>query len=99
MSTELVPISQQWSEQAAQAQHEEPADGGLWVSTKSGVLSIDDEELPGNQMYVVILDHYRENTYFGARYNPEVKTPPKCYAFGRGADADTMAPHESMKAS
>jgi hypothetical protein len=98
-STALVPISQKWAEAAQVAVQEEPETGGLWVSTKSGVLSIDDEELPGNQMYVVILDHYRENTYFEGRYNPELKAPPKCYAFARGGDGDEMGPHESMKVS
>lgn len=95
----LVPISQQWAEQAVQAQQEEPEVGGLWVSTKGGIMSVNEEELPGNQLYAVILDHYRENTYFEGRYNPDVKAPPKCYAFGRGGDADEMGPHESMKAS
>jgi hypothetical protein len=99
MSTALVPITQQWADQAQQAAQEEPDAGGLWVSTQGGIMSIGDDEMPGNQMYVIILDHYRENTFFAGRYNPEVKAPPKCYAFGRGADADEMGPHESMKAS
>lgn len=99
MSTALVPISQQWADQAQQAQHEEPQAEGLWASTKGGILSIGDDEMPGNQMYVVIVDHYRENTYFPERYNSEVKVPPKCYAFGRGADADEMGPHTSMQLS
>jgi hypothetical protein len=96
----LVPISQQWADQAQQAVQEEPVLSGVKVSMQSGQLSIDDEPLPGNQMYVVILDHYRENNYFTDKYvaGQEPK-PPKCYAFGRGADADEMAPHESMKAS
>lgn len=95
----LVPISQQWADQAVQAQAEEPNAEGLWVSTKGGILSIDDEDMPGNQMFVVILDSYRENTYFEGKYDPEVKLPPKCYAFARGADTDDMGPHESMKRS
>jgi hypothetical protein len=99
MTTALVPISQQWADQAQIAVQEEPPSDGLWISTKGGIMSIGDEELPGNQMYVIIIDHYRENTYFEGRYNPEVKMPPKCYAFARGADADEMGPHESMKAS
>jgi hypothetical protein len=99
MSTALVPISQQWADQAQQAQHEEPTVEGLWVSTRGGILSIGDEELPGNQMYVVILDHYRENTYFPERWSAELASPPKCYAFGRGGDADEMGPHPSMQAS
>lgn len=99
MSTALVPISQQWAAQAQVAVQEEPALEGLWVSTKGGVMSVGEDELPGNQMYVIILDHFRENTYFEGRYNPEVKAPPKCFAFARGTDTDEMGPHESMKAS
>lgn len=95
----LVPISQQWADQATQAQQEEPVEAGVLVSLQGGIMSIGDEEMPGSQMHVVILDHYRENTYFQGRYNPEVKAPPKCYAFGRGADADVMGPHPSMQAS
>jgi len=95
----LVPISERWAEQAQQAQAEEPVGEGHFISLKSGVLSIDDEEMPGNQMYVIIIDHYRENTYFGSRYDPDQATPPKCYAFARGADGDDMGPHESMKES
>lgn len=99
MGTELVPISQRWADQAVQAQQEEPAGEGHFVSLKGGIMSVGDEELPGNQMYVIILDHYRENTYFEGRYDPDVKTAPKCYAFGRGADGDDMGPHESMQVS
>lgn len=99
MSTALVPISQQWAARAQQAQAEEPAQEGNWVSTAGGILAVGEEEMPGNQMYVVILDHYRENTYFDGRYDPNVKSPPKCYAFGRDAGGDDMGPHESMKSS
>lgn len=99
MTTALVSIADRWAEQAQSAQREEPIGEGLFVSLKSGVMSIGDEELPGNQMYVVIIDHFRENTFFAGRYDPDVKAPPKCYAFGRGADGDDMGPHESMQAS
>lgn len=95
----LVPISQQWADQATQAVQEEPQLEGLWVSTKGGVMVVNEEELPGNQMYVVILDSYRENTYFPDRYNADVSVPPKCYAFARGTDTEEMGPHESMKVS
>jgi hypothetical protein len=95
----LVPISQQWADQAVQAVQEEPNAEGTWVSTKGGILTVAEEEMPGNQMYVVIIDSYRENTYFEGKYNPEVKEPPKCYAFARGADAEEMGPHESMQRS
>jgi hypothetical protein len=96
--TALVSIAERWAEEAAKAVAEEPIAGGLWLSTQGGILALDDEELPGNQAYVIILDSVRENTYYPNKFDPTVKAPPVCYAFGRGADAEEMGPHSSMQA-
>lgn len=68
--------------------------GGRFFSTRAGVLTYDDAKLPGNQMAVVILDSIMENVYYEGKFDPEQKTPPTCFAFGR--DADTMEPHEEV---
>jgi hypothetical protein len=65
--------------------------GGKFFSTKSGVLAFDDTPLPGNQMAVVILDGIHENIYYGSRYDPDNRAPPKCFAFGREADGTFVA--------
>lgn len=78
----------------AQQQADEEQSGGMFITTKGGVLSFQDEQMPGNQMCVVILDAVRENTFYTGKYDPEVQTPPKCYAFARGNEE--MGPHESM---
>lgn len=72
--------------------------GGSFLSTKGGVLSFQDEPLPGNQMAVVILDVVRERTYYTEKYDAsaEHNLPPVCYAFGRSDEE--MAPHPSMQA-
>ena len=65
--------------------------GGKFFSMKSGVLSFDDNPLPGNQMAVVILADIMENSWYEGAYDPSVPASPKCFAFGRHEDA--MEPH------
>lgn len=74
---------------------------GSFLSTKGGVLTFQDEPLPGNQMVVVILDVVRERTFYAEKYDSasEHNRPPVCYAFGRMDEPEgEMAPHPSMQA-
>lgn len=71
--------------------------GGMkFFSIRGGILMFDDNKMPRNEMAVVILDHMFENIYYGEDYDPEVVTPPVCYAFAR-EQAD-LAPHEDVVA-
>lgn len=97
MSNDLVPISQRWAAAAAVAVDEEPVEAGNFISLKGGIMTIGDEPLPGNQMYVVILDSYRERTFYEGRYNADVAAAPVCYAFARGDEMAEMGPHPSMQ--
>jgi hypothetical protein len=97
MSNDLVPISERWANAAQTAVTEEPVEAGTFVSLKGGIMTVGDEPLPGNQMYVVILDSFRERTFYAGRYNPDVPAAPVCYAFARGEDMDEMGPHPSMQ--
>lgn len=99
MSTEVA----KWDERLA-ALANEYADtetlSGSFISTKGGVLRFGDEEMPGNQMVVVILDVVRERTFYTEKYvaGAEHNLPPKCYAFARTPEEiDQMAPHPSMQ--
>lgn len=91
----LVPISERWAEQAAAAVAEEPNTGGMWLSTRGGVLAFGDDEMPGNQACVIVLDSLKENTFYPEKFDPDTQNPPRCYAFGRGAEE--MGPHPSMQ--
>lgn len=73
---------------------------GSFISTKGGVLTFGEEQLPGNQMCVIILDYVQERTFYAEKYEPdrEVALPPVCYAFKRNEDPEEMAPHPSMQA-
>lgn len=95
--TAVANWQQELAEQAKVAvQSEDTAatGGGRFFSTRAGVLSFDEAQLPGNQMAVVILDSIMENVYYEEKFDPDSKQPPTCYAFGR--DADTMEPHEEV---
>lgn len=97
MGQEIVNYDAQWAKMADEWSSADPvASSGEFLSTRGGVLSIGDQQLPGNQVCVIIVDSVRENTYFPDKFNPDNITSPVCYAFGRSEE--DMAPHESMQA-
>lgn len=67
------------------------------ISTRSGVMKIDDEIVPGNTLDAVILGSLHENQWFENDFDPKKTLPPSCYAYGdpeaEKPDAD-MKPHE-----
>jgi len=88
--------------QMADAYAGEEQVGGDFLSTRGGILTFQNEPLPGNQMVVVILDVVMERTFYAEKYDPsaEHNSPPVCYAFGRmdgTEDLDELAPHVSMQ--
>lgn len=93
---EIVNYDKAWAEQAESYAQQEKLTGGTFLSTRGGTLSFGDEVLPGNQAAVIILDAVFENTYYGAKFDPDNAAAPVCYAFARGDNSD-MAPHPSMQ--
>ncbi len=86
-----------WDEELAKyakesAEMEANVGGGSFFSVKSGVLSWQDNPLPGNEMAVIIIDSIMENAFYPGAYDIDNPQPPSCFAFGR-KDED-MAPHE-----
>lgn len=84
---------QQQAEIAAGAQRA-AGGGGKFFSMKAGVLSFDDNPLPGNQMAVVILADTIENSWYDGPYDPSTPASPKCFAFAH--DEDDLEPHEAV---
>jgi hypothetical protein len=68
--------------------------GGKFFSLKSGVLTFDENPMPGNQMMVVILADIMENSWYEGAYDPSTPASPKCFAFGH--DEADMEPHEAV---
>ena len=83
------------TDMAVLAERERQSTAGQFLSTRGGIFRVGENEVPGNQLAVVIVDSIRENTYYPDRYNPDLNLPPICYAVERGNGP--MFPHlESM---
>lgn len=97
--TNLINYDDAYAQRAKQATQGEQLRSGTFLSTRGGILSLGEEQLPGNQACVVILDWVRENTLYSDRFNPDNPMPPICYAFARGPEEEAeMGPHPSMQA-
>lgn len=87
-----------WDEELAKYAEESAASeantgSGLQsFSLKAGVLSLDDNAMPNNEVAVIIIDHILEDVFYLGKYDPDNPTPPDAYALGR--DEDTMRWHE-----
>lgn len=92
----------QWQDELAEAakrsaQVEKSGGGGLpTISFRGGVISVDDEEVDGGELDLVILQAIHENRYFGSKFDPNNTSAPKCFAFAdpEETDPDVMEPHE-----
>lgn len=68
--------------QAAAASEANAGSGLQSFSLKAGVLSLDDNAMPNNEMAVVILDHCFENVFYLEDYDPDNPSSPSAYALG-----------------
>ncbi len=68
--------------------------GSKYISSRGGVLSVNNSPIPGNRAAVVIIDSMLENALYEGDYDPDEPRPPTCYAFGREVGA--MTPHEKV---
>lgn len=94
--TALVNWDEELAAEAKVAAGMEATTGGSFVSLKSGVLSYNGAQIPGNKMNAVILDHVFENQFYTGKFEPDSPQSPVCYAFGRVEEE--MAPHEKSEA-
>lgn len=97
--TQLKPGTavKKWDEELAKyaakkAEEESSVALGKFISLKSGVMSYNGNNIPGNKISVVVIDSVLENHYYEDAFDPDNVSSPVCFAFGR--DADEMVPHE-----
>lgn len=83
---ELAKLAQETADQEANT------GGSSWISFKGGQLKIGDARMPDDRMAVVIVDHIFENAFYTTDYDPENRSVPGCYAFGK--DEKEMTLHE-----
>lgn len=94
-----------WEEKMAAAaikssKAEKISSGLKGISTRGGILSVDDTPVPGNELDVVILVSVLENQYHTKAFDPNTPQIPDCYAFGDpelDSPEDSMAPHEEAE--
>jgi hypothetical protein len=83
-STAVVKWDEELARQAqVAAAVEESTATGQFFSLKSGVLSFNGNQVPGNEMAVVILDSILETIYYEGEYDTENPSGPTAFAFGR----------------
>jgi hypothetical protein len=91
-----------WDEELAEAAKRQANTEQLYnttkkISTKGGILAIDDVPLENNELECVVLVAAHENLFYTGRYDPNTPQVPACYAFGDTEaenPQDTMVPHE-----
>jgi len=92
-TTAIAKWDEELAKQAAiAAAVEESTATGQFFSLKSGVLSFNDNPMPGNEMAVIVLDSILENVYYDGPFDPDNVQAPRCFSFGR--DEKTMEPHK-----
>ncbi len=90
-----------WEEKLAaaavkSASAEKATSGLKGISTRGGILSVDDQPVPGNELDVLVLVAVHENQYHTQAFDPNTPQIPDCYAFGDPNADDPeggMAPH------
>jgi len=95
--TENLPVS--WEEQMkadAKAQLDAERPALAFMSLKSGVMSISDTPVPGNEMDCIVVAAISENTWYKDRYDPNVRSNPACYALGEGK-AENLVPYKESE--
>jgi hypothetical protein len=83
-----------WQEELAKlavvtAETEKPS--GNWVSFKSGVLTINDSVMKGNEVDCVVIHSIFENQLYKGRYDANNPSTPICFAFSE--TEDDLKPH------
>lgn len=100
-SRALTLWEQKMADAAKQSAKSERAVSGLQgISIKGGVLTVDEQPVPGNELRVVVLVSMHENQYYTKPYDPNNPAIPDCYSFSDpdGDDPEgAMAPHEESK--
>ncbi len=76
------------------AKQERDVSGLKGISTRGGVLSVDEQPVPGNELDVVILVAVHENQYHDKPFDANNPSIPACYSFG---DPDAEDPENGMK--
>lgn len=81
--TAVMPWEQEMKQAVvAQKAAEKPSAAGIKkISIKGGIMVIDDEEVEGNELDVIVIGAVHENQYYDTEYQDGQKRVPSCFAF------------------
>lgn len=92
----IAPLPEGWEEELRKQAQEAASMEAVkspYLSIRSGVLSWQQQPIPGNKLQAVILDSVFERSYYTEAYNPSDIAPPLCFAVNRIEAA--LHPHEN----
>jgi len=89
-----------WQEQMAaaakkQAAQEQVTGSFKSISTRSGILSVDDTPIKNNELRCIVLASAFENQRYEGAFNPNELTVPVCFALS--LEGEDMSPHENSQ--
>src|SRR5262245_15724490 len=102
-NTAMTNYQEQLEKEAAEAASSEVAQSEF-VSFRSGILSFNGQEIPNNELDVIVLDSAYEHAFYGDMvegkpvmwgYDPNIPKSPSCYAFGR-VESELVAVAENL---
>ena len=97
-TTEIANYDAELAAMAKAAAGMEAAAGGAnFFSIRGGILTIDGAIVPNNEMGVIVVNHSLLNIYYEGVFDPDVQSPPTCYAIALGEE-DVLAPHKDVVA-
>jgi hypothetical protein len=97
-TTALINIDQKLAAAAGSSAVEKPS-GGSKISTKGGKMSYGGQQIPNNELDVIVLEFAAKNTYYAGAYDPDNISPPDCFALelAEGKDfVDKLTPHANV---
>lgn len=94
--TAVVAWQEQMSAAAKQQAAVEQVTGSFKsISTRNGILSVDDNAIKDNELRCIILASAHENQHYQGAFNPSQLNAPACFALS--LDGADMAPHENSQ--
>lgn len=91
-----------WDEELARAAKEAAAlaaqqatGGSKQISIRAGVMTIDDNPVPGNTIVCVVAGFTMLNKFYDTEFDADNPSSPVCYAYG--TNKDEMGPHDDAE--
>jgi hypothetical protein len=69
-------------------------DGLPQISLRHGRMVLNEQQVPNDELEVIILGHTYERSWYDREFDPEDQAPPECFALGK--EKYDLIPHENV---